>query len=579
VPGEIHLINTWKNPTFLNSNNDKVPSEIIYRDHGPVEWGFYPKANQPPLPIRWFKVLLDEEHMQEGLERDEILKGTKQYLESVGKSAEDVVADYLRLVWEYSFQEIQNKYLTDINQSFTFRIVITVPAIWNPEAREKTKRAISLAGLPKNSVVQAVEEPTAAAIATLNHLMRSEPNSIQQGDCYLVCDAGGGTVDLISYEVRSTQPLQIEPIAKADGCVCGSILLDRKFHNHMKKRIGPEIFDKLSNRKKEKMMTSFEHYVKRRFKYHLRGDEHYSVELSGVPKGKGIDTEEGLVYLSPDTLRAIFDPVCLNIFDLIQGQKLLAENQGKKIGTILLVGGFGMSIYLKEFLKAKCEPQVRVFQPLYGLTAVCRGATMWGLEKSKAAAGEGQIYTVPSSIARCNYGVIDTEPMLWDANNPDHQNLAKRHDPIIGEWVVKNRMKWLLRYGDRVYFDRIETVRLSNHFSVERDWKSFFFPKDITFTTVLYYSKLEKAPFQYSQKTVSALCTVEVKIPGSKVSREKVFVKKDHKKWYKVEYDLRLELGHNNLIFRLQYGDHEYGKVTQDLEEPFRGPSGSSDLS
>jgi hypothetical protein len=559
---------------YSNANKDKVPSEIIYTSSSPPQWGFYAKANRNMLPIRWFKVLLDEEHMQKGLEGDVIVRTTKEYLTNARKSAEDVIADYLGLVWKFTIGEIQKHHTADVKTAFKFRIVITIPAIWNPEAVEKTKRAISKAGLPGNALVQAVEEPAAAAIATLNQMMRAEPDCVQQGDCYLVCDAGGGTVDLISYEVHSVDPLQIEPIVKADGRVCGSIVLDRKFLGHMEQRLGEDVFSGLSATKKAKMMLSFEDHIKRRFKYHLRGDESYEIELSGIPAGEGIDTVENLVCLSHDTLKTIFDPVCLNVYSLISDQKCLVEKKGKRIKRILLVGGFGMSTYLNEFLIAKCEPEIKIFQPIYGLTAVCRGATMWGVEKSKADAGYDQIFTVPSSIARCSYGVIDTDPMPWDEYC--HQNLARERDRITGEWIVENQMKWLLRYGDRVYYDRTETVRLSNYFLVERDWKSFFFPKDVTFRKTLYYSKLAMPPFQYSEQDVLALCTVEVKLPGSKVRREKVSVKKDHKKWYKVEYDLNLALGHNSLVFRLQYADREYGKVTQDLEEPSRGPSVSS---
>jgi hypothetical protein len=62
-----------------------------------------------------------------------------------------------------------------------------------------------------------------------------------------------------------------------------------------------------------------------------------------------------------------------------------------------------MSIYFEEFLNAKATHEG--LSTRYGLTAVCRGTAMWELEKSKAVAGKGQIYTVPSSIAlqpRCH---------------------------------------------------------------------------------------------------------------------------------------------------------------------------------
>ena len=37
------------------------------------------------------------------------------------------------------------------------------------------------------------------------------------GDAFVVCDAGGGTVDLISYEIVGLKPFELKELVKANG--------------------------------------------------------------------------------------------------------------------------------------------------------------------------------------------------------------------------------------------------------------------------------------------------------------------------------------------------------------------------
>ena len=46
---------------------------------------------------------------------------------------------------------------------------------------------------------------------------KSELISLQRGDAVVICDAGGGTVDLISYEVESMNPFQLRALTIPSG--------------------------------------------------------------------------------------------------------------------------------------------------------------------------------------------------------------------------------------------------------------------------------------------------------------------------------------------------------------------------
>jgi hypothetical protein len=59
-----------------------------------------------------------------------------------------------------------------------------------------------------------IKEPEAAALYTIHSL----GFTLSEKDAFVVCDAGGGTVDLISYEVASLAPiLQLKELVPGTG--------------------------------------------------------------------------------------------------------------------------------------------------------------------------------------------------------------------------------------------------------------------------------------------------------------------------------------------------------------------------
>lgn len=60
--------------------------------------------------------------------------------------------------------------------------------------------------------VTMIKEPEAAAL----YILSSYDHALQAGDAFVVCDAGGGTVDLITYEVLRMKP-QLELVELVPG--------------------------------------------------------------------------------------------------------------------------------------------------------------------------------------------------------------------------------------------------------------------------------------------------------------------------------------------------------------------------
>jgi hypothetical protein len=59
-----------------------------------------------------------------------------------------------------------------------------------------------------------VSESEAAAAYTLR---ANQPNDLNVGNTFVVCDAGGGTVDLVSYKIHRLNPLTLDEVVSGSG--------------------------------------------------------------------------------------------------------------------------------------------------------------------------------------------------------------------------------------------------------------------------------------------------------------------------------------------------------------------------
>ena len=78
-------------------------------------------------------------------------------------------------------------------------VTLTVPASFDASARDLTREAAMVAGLPSDLTL--LEEPQAALYAWLEEQGDAWRESLKVGDRILVCDVGGGTTDLTLIQV------------------------------------------------------------------------------------------------------------------------------------------------------------------------------------------------------------------------------------------------------------------------------------------------------------------------------------------------------------------------------------------
>lgn len=88
------------------------------------------------------------------------------------------------------------------------------------------------------SSLHIISEPEAAAMYALDVM---DPHNIEIGDTFVLCDAGGGTVDLISYTVSELRPiLKIFEASPGSGLLCGSSFLNRIFQRFLETKLSGE---------------------------------------------------------------------------------------------------------------------------------------------------------------------------------------------------------------------------------------------------------------------------------------------------------------------------------------------------
>jgi len=104
-------------------------------------------------------------------------------------------------------------------------VVLTVPASFDPVARELTLEAAALAGFDEPP--RLLEEPQAALYAWVAQRGPAWRNEVAVGDVILVVDIGGGTTDFSLIAVREEEGvLQLERVAVGDHILLGGDNMD-----------------------------------------------------------------------------------------------------------------------------------------------------------------------------------------------------------------------------------------------------------------------------------------------------------------------------------------------------------------
>lgn len=269
----------------------------------------------------------------------------------------DVAEDFLTALHKHTLEQIRLEVSEKAFKNATVEYVVTVPAVWSELAMRRTEEAAKRAGLGEGPIkllpelnlvskgLKLMPEPEAAALYLLRHQhMNPNQRQVSQGETMLVCDAGGGTVDLITYKIESLHPLKVREAAIGTGDLCGSTFIDQNFANYFEECMGPVGYAELRASQRQAVVKNFE-LVKCAFAdapHHPR----YHVQVPGVADLPDAGIIGGEFELSREKMRELFEPVVSKVLELIAGQVAQVTRGGGNVDVILLVGGFGESPYL-----------------------------------------------------------------------------------------------------------------------------------------------------------------------------------------------------------------------------------------
>ncbi|ROV88754.1 hypothetical protein VMCG_10060 [Cytospora schulzeri] len=526
IPGkkaDVVSILDW--PGLEGFRQPKVPTLILYDENDPSKFKWGGQVNWRDPAVQGVKLLLDPDQPKPAYLPVSSFKKDRKMLP---KDPVDVAADFLGAIYNHALATIESAGVRDYFQFCQKEFILTVPAVWSDKAKDLTLKVRLFSSAAKKAGIHPVtliKEPEAAALYTLS----SHDHSLNVGDSFVVCDAGGGTVDLITYEVTKMEPyLQLAELVPGTGGMAGSLGLNKRFEEAVRLVVGEEQF---YNLKKSvgwsKASNEFDKNIKTAFNGDIT-DVHYlnfpKAELEDDPVERLFDN---CWEMTGDVLQDIFDPIIRDILRLVDAQ------------GIFLVGGFGSSRYLKQRLQTEYET-IQVIQPHDAWGAIVKGAVL-----SRVA---NQASIVSTQAVR-HYGTS-----AWSEINPIvDSGRPVKYDAYDGKTRVQ-KMTWYIYIGEDLKRD--QPIKFSFYRALTESQLDY----NLIFTDALSYSESKVAP-TYPGPDVKVCCELRSDLSG--VNKD-LFEKRtglDGKVYYLVHYQLVLSTDAANMRFSLEIDGTKMGSV------------------
>ncbi|KAI1636075.1 hypothetical protein F4809DRAFT_663283 [Biscogniauxia mediterranea] len=536
-------ITQW--PRGLSS--PKVPTTLRYLNDTDFEWGSQiPPEADPSSIVSAFKL---------ALEPDGLRRAPEAFKKSLKiEKVDQKVTDYLSGLMEHFMRVLQKQVGQQIINGTAIQFVLTVPAIWSDRAKQRTAQAFQrIKNLPNNFTISLVTEPEAAATAALKELDR---HGMKVGDSFVIVDCGGGTVDLITYTVTSLFPvLQVDEATEGTGGFCGSNQINDRFRQFLTARLGKE--EGWDEEVLRDATERFDMNIKRRFNLSsVTQNETFSIQVAGIALNQKIGVNRnGRFTLRAADVHMFFEPDILRIIQLVKEQIALSN---VSIRSILLVGGFGSSTYLRERLELainegrEANQAIEILQPPDAWLAVVKGAVMRGVSQVQP-----ENYDVPiirARTARKHYGYVFGIP--FDEKIHASMKQLKYWDNMDGLWRVQ-AMQWHIKRGEHVPEDKPFT----QHYSIARPVLAG--PPKSTSLVVYADDKSPEAPIALTDN-VKILCNLTADL--SKIPVEQLDQREGNNgnMWYELNFAVEAIYRSASTEYSLIYKGQRYDTVTAE---------------
>ncbi|KAF8722456.1 ATP binding, partial [Rhizoctonia solani] len=450
-------------------------------------------------------------------------------------------------------------------------VVLAHPNGWGIREQGFLRRAATNAGFVTranaHSNIQFVSEAEASVHFCMFHSDLHE--HMNMGVYFVVCDAGGSTTDTTAYYVKQTYPtLELDETkasyyvkqtyptleldeTKASACVqAGGVSVDAEFHQYL-----CSILDQidLSEDQRNEFIRSgcrdFEENVKKAF---VGTGEEFRINLGG---GRSMNypnlrISRGKLALTNDTISSFFNESVEIAIESIRQQ------MDKGCEHVLLVGGFGESLYLRKmvnshFSGARCSITV-TSDP--NAKAVADGSVLWCAKR-----------TVVSRATRMAYGIEILT--AYDRNNVDH---CGRKTSIQLDGIEKVSGFWSQIVSKDTVMEANEALRGEYHRSYDNSN-----PALGNFSVTLYgykgagsntntwlMNKNGKLRTDCLEKGFEEVCQIQADLSGMRKGLKKQ--KGTKGKYYRLDFKVAIQFGDTEMKAFLEW---EHGGKT------FTGPA------
>ncbi|KAI1114255.1 hypothetical protein F5Y14DRAFT_441321 [Nemania sp. NC0429] len=484
-------VTLWPAPCSDDAAFDspKVPSRIEYTGDGHVKWG----QEASDAGILWFKLLLLDEHdLQLHLRNSDHLRQARENLETTGKDIVTVISDYLKNVWAHAIGVIARAWGQTFVHTRPFHVIVTVPAIWQDYAIQRMRDALKKAGILdrrpgcEDTTYEFIPEPEAAALAAIE--AHGKLPGLSPGQTFVIADLGGGTVDLISFRVKSTQPhLRLEEAVEGEGALCGATFLDQAFLTYFEKKLKNDKkknkrlreWQKMDKEDRKRIIDiEWEQRIKRKY-YDGRQIQPIYLGAQG--------NRRPYIQLENDNVNDVFGSVYNDISKLIHGQvEAIAKKTSNMPQFIVLTGGFGGCEYIYRKLCQEHEGSIEILSEgsEKAWTAVARGAVLSGI------AHISNKDLVDSHVSRYSYGWAKWENFNYWVHNLDDCEF----DKLSGRCLARGQMQWIIRRGESIMTQKPHVYTYTANFEDEVGFVSFLHP--------VYRSSLKEPPIRLAENEI-----------------------------------------------------------------------------
>ncbi|OBT51183.1 hypothetical protein VE04_08148 [Pseudogymnoascus sp. 24MN13] len=573
-PSDIIIVDDLDNDHTQNRDQDRdedadmeTDEDADDEDNKDTFWGYevhqqlrYPDTNRNQnRRLARFKLLLDESELTQKIRMDLEPNFEQLKRKKLIRDREDVIADYLKYLFSHVRDELIKR--QDFSDACPVEFVLCVPPIWTPKAsrimQKNMERAIceSRFGSVQNNSVDnlfIVSEPEAAAAYMLASTIAVLPK-----ETFVLIDAGGGTVDAITYTVDKAYPLRLKAEGvEAGGALCGSSFLNEAYQAHLHSRLQGEDYLEVNGLTIESIIDaqlfSFENEMKRSVDVVASNTPPEFVFIQGLQANPNPEKRflNNRVKIECTDLKEIFVPFLEKVAVLMRAQLNGAKEKGLNVKKVILIGGFADSPSLRSYITRELAmmqnhkgDRINLILPRAAETAVSSGAVLRALNKKDG----------PERISRSSYGFLCTEEHEPDVF-PAHRGIRPFSEPLDGRKYLKYTIFWLIHKGDEIPTEREYPIQVFYIFDAEEDTrfecKEFLFVSD---------NKMESHYRKNHEKNNGAAVVGVIETDMTFLKERNLIqpVEPEEgvraRRHYKVEYELVMIVNDRNLRWEARY--------------------------